>query len=205
MWIAGVMQGLMWREVNEDGTLANTFVQALDATWPFYVGRLLGGVVLLLGDARHGLQRVPDDQTGAGRRRDRSGGRRSGSELVNHDLVEKNIGLMLALVIAVISLGGLAEIVPLFYQDEVIEPIPGAAAVDRTRTRGARSLHPRRLRGLSFADDPAAPGRDPAIRPLLRRRRERLGTIRSSSARSEPAPIWRASACATATNGIVRI
>ncbi len=41
------------------------------------------------------------------------------------DVVEKNIGLMLGLVIFVISLGGLAEIVPLFYQDSVVEPIPG--------------------------------------------------------------------------------
>ncbi|MFK7895542.1 MAG: cytochrome-c oxidase, cbb3-type subunit I [Myxococcota bacterium] len=49
MWIAGVMQGLMWREVNDDGTLANTFVQTLEATWPFYVGRLLGGFVFFTG------------------------------------------------------------------------------------------------------------------------------------------------------------
>ena len=41
------------------------------------------------------------------------------------DIVEKNIGLMLVLVILVISLGGLAEIVPLFYQDSVITPVPG--------------------------------------------------------------------------------
>jgi cytochrome c oxidase cbb3-type subunit 2 len=44
---------------------------------------------------------------------------------MNHDLIEKNIGMMLVLTIAVISLGGLAEIVPLFYQDSVIEPVPG--------------------------------------------------------------------------------
>jgi len=44
---------------------------------------------------------------------------------MNHDLVERNIGLMLVLVLAVISLGGLAEIVPLFYQDAVVEPVPG--------------------------------------------------------------------------------
>ncbi len=49
MWIAGVMQGLMWRAVNEDGTLTNTFVQSLEATWPFYVGRLLGGAVFFIG------------------------------------------------------------------------------------------------------------------------------------------------------------
>ncbi len=44
---------------------------------------------------------------------------------MNFDVVEKNIGLMLAGIIAVISLGGLAEIVPLFYQDAVVQPIPG--------------------------------------------------------------------------------
>jgi cytochrome c oxidase cbb3-type subunit 1 len=49
MWIAGVMQGLMWRAVNDDGTLTNTFVQSLEATWPFYVGRLLGGTVFFAG------------------------------------------------------------------------------------------------------------------------------------------------------------
>ena len=49
MWIAGVMQGLMWRAMNEDGTLVNSFVQSLEATWPFYVGRLLGGTVFFVG------------------------------------------------------------------------------------------------------------------------------------------------------------
>lgn len=44
---------------------------------------------------------------------------------MNHDLVERNIGLMLVLIVAVISLGGLAEIVPLFYQDAVVEPVAG--------------------------------------------------------------------------------
>jgi len=44
---------------------------------------------------------------------------------VNHDIIERNIGLMMVLVIAVISLGGLAEIVPLFFQASVNEPIEG--------------------------------------------------------------------------------
>lgn len=44
---------------------------------------------------------------------------------MQHDVVEKNIGLMLGLVIAVISLGGLAEIVPLFFEDSVVQPIEG--------------------------------------------------------------------------------
>jgi cytochrome c oxidase cbb3-type subunit 1 len=49
MWIAGVMQGLMWREVNDDGTLTYTFVEALKATYPYYVVRLAGGLLVLAG------------------------------------------------------------------------------------------------------------------------------------------------------------
>jgi cytochrome c oxidase cbb3-type subunit 1 len=49
MWIAGVMQGLMWRAVNEDGSLTYTFVESVKATFPFYVIRLLGGLLYLSG------------------------------------------------------------------------------------------------------------------------------------------------------------
>ena len=49
MWIAGVMQGLMWRATNPDGTLVYTFVESVKATFPFYVVRLLGGIVYLAG------------------------------------------------------------------------------------------------------------------------------------------------------------
>ncbi len=49
MWIAGVMQGLMWRAVNPDGTLVYTFVESVKATFPYYAVRLLGGVLYLSG------------------------------------------------------------------------------------------------------------------------------------------------------------
>jgi cytochrome c oxidase cbb3-type subunit I len=49
MWIAGVMQGLMWRATNADGTLTYTFVEALKATYPYYVVRLGGGILFLVG------------------------------------------------------------------------------------------------------------------------------------------------------------
>ena len=35
------MQGLMWRATNADGTLTYTFVEALQATYPYYAVRLL--------------------------------------------------------------------------------------------------------------------------------------------------------------------
>lgn len=49
LWIAGIMEGLMWREVNADGTLTYTFVEALKAKQPYYIIRLLGGVLFLSG------------------------------------------------------------------------------------------------------------------------------------------------------------
>ena len=49
MWIAGVMQGLMWRAINPDGTLTYTFVESVKATYPFYMIRVLGGALYLTG------------------------------------------------------------------------------------------------------------------------------------------------------------
>jgi len=49
MWIAGVTQGLMWRAVNPDGTLTFTFVESTKASMPFYVIRLVGGLLYLTG------------------------------------------------------------------------------------------------------------------------------------------------------------
>jgi cytochrome c oxidase cbb3-type subunit 1 len=49
MWIAGVMQGLMWRATEVDGSLTYSFVEAVKSTAPFYFIRLLGGLLYLCG------------------------------------------------------------------------------------------------------------------------------------------------------------
>ena len=49
MWIAGVMQGLMWRATNADGTLTYTFAEGVKATYPYYAIRLAGGTLFLAG------------------------------------------------------------------------------------------------------------------------------------------------------------
>ena len=49
MWVAGIMQGLMWRAVNDDGTLTYSFIESVEAMHPFYVIRLLGGVLFFAG------------------------------------------------------------------------------------------------------------------------------------------------------------
>jgi cytochrome c oxidase cbb3-type subunit 2 len=45
--------------------------------------------------------------------------------MIKHETIEKNIGIMILLIIVVISGGGLAEIVPLFFQSSTTKPIEG--------------------------------------------------------------------------------
>ena len=49
MWISGVMQGLMWRAVNADGTLTYSFIESVKASYPFWAIRTLGGLMFLIG------------------------------------------------------------------------------------------------------------------------------------------------------------
>ena len=49
MWVSGITQGLMWRAVNEDGTLTYSFVESVQAMAPFYLIRLVGGILFLFG------------------------------------------------------------------------------------------------------------------------------------------------------------
>ena len=53
-----------------------------------------------------------------------------------HDKVETNIGLMIILVIVVISIGGLVQIVPLFFQDSLTQPIAGLKPYSALRLEG---------------------------------------------------------------------
>lgn len=49
MWVSGIMQGLMWRAVNPDGTLTYSFVESVHAMHPYYVTRWVGGVSFFFG------------------------------------------------------------------------------------------------------------------------------------------------------------
>jgi cytochrome c oxidase cbb3-type subunit 1 len=49
MWVNGITQGLMWRAINEDGTLTYSFVEALEASHPGFIVRWAGGVFFLCG------------------------------------------------------------------------------------------------------------------------------------------------------------
>ncbi|WP_185267017.1 cytochrome-c oxidase, cbb3-type subunit I [Halopseudomonas xiamenensis] len=49
MWVNGITQGLMWRAVNVDGTLTYAFVEALQASHPGYIVRMIGGGIFAAG------------------------------------------------------------------------------------------------------------------------------------------------------------
>jgi len=49
MWNSGIIQGLMWRTYNDNGTLAYSFVDSLVAMHPYYIARAIGGLFFLIG------------------------------------------------------------------------------------------------------------------------------------------------------------
>jgi cytochrome c oxidase cbb3-type subunit 1 len=49
MWVTGIMEGLMWREVDANGFLVNAFADTVAAKLPMYVVRGLGGTMFLAG------------------------------------------------------------------------------------------------------------------------------------------------------------
>jgi len=77
---------------------------------------------------------------------------------IAHEKIEKNVGLLAVLVAVVVSLGGLAEIVPLMFQAEAIQPLPGVkpypalqlAGRDVYVREGCYGCHSQMVRTLRF-------------------------------------------------------
>ncbi|RCV87615.1 cytochrome-c oxidase, cbb3-type subunit II [Billgrantia montanilacus] len=55
---------------------------------------------------------------------------------MKHEIVEKNVGLLAVLILVVISFGGLAEIVPLFFQKQTTEPVEGLRPLSALELEG---------------------------------------------------------------------
>ena len=49
MWVTGIMEGLMWRAVDANGFLVNSFADTVAAKFPMYVVRGIGGILYLTG------------------------------------------------------------------------------------------------------------------------------------------------------------
>ena len=61
MWVSGIMQGLMWREYDQEGFLVYSFVETVEAMHPYYLIRVARRAPLPRRRTAHGLQRVEDD------------------------------------------------------------------------------------------------------------------------------------------------
>lgn len=55
---------------------------------------------------------------------------------MSHEVVEKNIGLMIVLIVLVVSVGGLVEIVPLMFSKDTTEPVQGAKRYSALQVEG---------------------------------------------------------------------
>jgi cytochrome c oxidase cbb3-type subunit 1 len=66
MWNSGITQGLMWRTFTDAGTLRYSFIDSLVAMHPYYIARMIGGLLFLIGTAvgfynvLMTIRRVPD-------------------------------------------------------------------------------------------------------------------------------------------------
>ena len=208
MWMAGVMQGLMWRDVNADGTLVYSFVESVKATFPFYVIRLCGGLLYLGGHAADGVERRHDGASRARARSARFRSRRSpaprpretpgehmsdhhAAPVSGHEKIETNNLLMIVLILLVVAVGGIVEIVPLFFQRSTTEAVPGLkpltalqlAGRDIYTREGCYNCHSQMIR--------VAARRDAALRPRLDGRRVRLRPpvpVGQQAHRPRPAP-----------------
>ncbi len=60
MWVTGIMEGLMWREVDANGFLVNSFADTVAAKYPMYVVRGIGGPDVPHRRNHHVLQPLDD-------------------------------------------------------------------------------------------------------------------------------------------------
>lgn len=55
---------------------------------------------------------------------------------MKHENIEKNVGLMIVLILVAVSFGGLAEIVPLFFQKQTTQPVEGLKPLTALQVEG---------------------------------------------------------------------
>ena len=210
MWIAGVMQGLMWRATNPDGTLTYTLRRSAQGDLSLLPRAAASAALLVLGRHVHdGLQRLDDRARSSAarrsssrvmpRRHDARAEEHAQHETRHHRKERRSAGGADRLVI---SVGGLVEIVPLYLSGQVTKPAPRRQAPRaRWQLDGPRHLRARGLLPLPLADDPPVARRDRALRSLLGRRRIAVRPSVPVRLQAHRARTSRASAAATATTG----
>ena len=133
MWVTGIMEGLMWREVDANGFLVNAFADTVAAKFPMYVVRGLGGVMFLTG----ALIMVYNLWMTVRAQPAKAAVNANKPFLLNERRAEQWLFLtntrrskptqrcLLVLSLLVVTIGGLVQIAPLFYLQNTIEKVEG--------------------------------------------------------------------------------
>ena len=131
MWVSGILQGLMWRAYTSLGFLEYSFIETVEAMHPFYIIRAAGGALFLIGALIMAYNlwmtvRVGEAEVHVARRSSAGGMRSSSMSFwTRHQIFEKNSIVLIVGILAVIAIGGLVEITPLFYLKSTIEVVDG--------------------------------------------------------------------------------
>jgi hypothetical protein len=160
MWVAGIMQGLMWREYDDQGFLVNSFAEPWRDVPLCTCCAPSGGLMYLTGalvmawnvymTIRGDGARCPWAQ----RTRRRTGRiRRDRNNVTNekHGAIERNATLLMVGSLVVVTIGGIVEIAPLFYLENTIEKVEGHAPLLAAGAGRTQHLHPRGLLCLPLA------------------------------------------------------
>ncbi len=166
----------MWKQFTKDGFLQYpNFLETVVQIIPMYRLRAIGGSLYIIGVVLMAYQPLEDGQerqVRAGdrkRRPRRCAPRATPKRRIPGAIAGSKRKPMTFTVLALVAvlIGGLVEIIPMYLIKENVPDHRQRETLHAARSAGPRHLHPRRLRRLPFADDPAVPLRDRALRRIL--------------------------------------
>ena len=170
----------MWKQFTKDGFLQYpNFLEIVVQIIPMYRLRAIGGTLYLSGTflmafnlwrtARNG-KFAPDTEVQAASFRTEPSGVEARHPWGHRGLEGKPMPLT-GLALVAVLIGGMIEIIPMFVIKENVPTISSVKPYTPLELLGPRYLHPRRLPGLPFANDPPLPLRDRALWRILQGRR----------------------------------
>jgi cytochrome c oxidase cbb3-type subunit I/II len=132
MYVAGWMQGLMWRQFTAEGTLEyGNFLDTVTALQPYYILRVLGGVLFLIGAIAMTWNLIATIRQGSFLKNEETEAaplakHKSKKSEYWHKAIERKPMKMLVLSLVVVAIGGIIQIIPTIFVKSNIQPVVDA-------------------------------------------------------------------------------